>query len=943
LGNGLTKLDPVSSEFTQFLYDEQEGVGLSHWNTFSSYRKDSILYVGTNQSLDKINLNTNLTSTYYPGLEFGKDSITSLIRAMVPDGNSGIWLSTKLGLTRFNAQTELFEYFPKSPFGNKVNLRNIFTLTSQGDSLIVCTATHVLSLNFKERSERVLFNLESLDTEKSSRFHGFMHGISGSDYIFSRNGIFERNRLSGEIYHHSYNPQNQESLSHDYVISMLQTPDGALWAGTRNGLSTVRNRDAGFMRFGNSSEKGTSLSGKSAKAFALHNDTLLLIGTSEGIEVANLKTGATGLLEDLSTDSIPPANKYTLSLLRDSEGTLWSGSRGGGLIKIERTAGGNLQINKPDIEEASIQYILDDDTLLWLGSSGLGLLKYSKEKGLVKSFSHTGDSLGPSHPYVYCLLDDSQGNFWLGTPTGGVNFFDRKSEEFIHLINYGETGLSGNTILCFFQDSEGIIWIGTSTGLSKLVTPLVGGLAEKLQTDSFRLRFDHFGREAGFPNEVIYGIVEDHSGVLWISTNDGLVKFDKNRGKVLNVFHRSDGTQTDEYNQNAYLELNNGFIAFGGVSGFQVFHPDSLSLALLPPDIVFTDVRVNREPLFLSANPPDLDYNQNDVSIEFAALSYVNTAENTYRYRLSGFDETWYDRRSNRLVTYTNLDPGNYQFEVMAANSDGAWTKEPKTLAFSIGSPPWYSWYAFVGYVLLVCLVIYLVLKIRTDQVRKVERRKLELEAARAEEREFFRKRSALDFHDEAGNKITRINLLVELAKSCAAENNQLSDYLTKIAGNTTELSRGMRDFNWALDPEKDSVLDLLERIKTFGESMYEGEKAQFEIHGLDEEFQNFKIPMAMRRDILMIFKEAINNAVKHSGSNKGRFEVNRKSSGIELLFCDFGNGLQARNQSSGYGLKNMKARSEKHDIYFEISTEQERGTCVKLNLPQMGGIKSEL
>lgn len=875
LGNGLTRLDPSTDEFTQFCYNEQEGVGLSHWNTFSSYQKDSILYVGTNESLDKIDLCTNSTSTYFPGLEFGKDSVTSLIRAIVPDGNSGkLWLSTKLGLTRFDTQSESFEYFPNSPFGNKVNLRNILTLTPQDDSLIVCTANHVVSLNFETGREQILLEGASLGTEKSSRFHGFMRGNGYSDFIFSGNGIFERNRNTGEISHHYYDPQDRESLSHDYVISMLQTRDGALWAGTRNGLSTIRYRDAGFTRFGKTKENGKSLVGKGVKGFAECNDSLLLVATSEGIEVVNLITGRVNPLEDFSTGTIPAKSKYTLSLLQDSHGTIWSGSRGGGLIRIDRTDEGSLRINEPDLGEASIQFILDDDSLLWLGSSGLGLLKYSKDRGLTKSFSYSGDSLGPSHPYVYCLLIDSQGNFWLGTPTGGINFFDRAKEEFIHLIEYAESGLSGNTILCIFQDSEGTIRIGTSTGLSKLVTPLVRDLAEKLRTDSFQLRFDHFGREAGFPNEVIYGIVEDESGILWISTNDGLVKFDKAQGKVLNAFHRNDGTQTDEYNQNAFLELNNGFIAFGGVSGFQIFHPDSLSLSAIPPKIVFTNIQIDKEPWHLSEKPFELDYNQNDVSVEFAALSYVNSGENTYRYRLMGFDESWYDRKSNRLATYTNLDPGNYQFEVLAANCDGAWTKEPKTLAFSIGTPPWLSWYAYIGYTLLACMGIYFVIKLRTDQVRKVERRKLELEAARTEERELFRKRSALDFHDQAGNKITRINLLVELAKSHAKENNQLSDYLAKIARNTSELSRGMRDFNWALDPEKDSVLDLLERIKAFGESMYEGEKAQFQMRGLDEDFQNFKIPMAMRRDVLMIFKEAINNAVKHSESDHGCFEI---------------------------------------------------------------------
>ncbi|MGB3464699.1 MAG: two-component regulator propeller domain-containing protein, partial [Cyclobacteriaceae bacterium] len=231
LGNGLTRLDPRTGKFTQFLYRKEIGVGLSHWNTFSTFRKDSILYVGTNESLDKINLYTDSIMTYYPGLEFGKDSLTSLIRAIAPEhGSEKIWLSTNLGLTRFDPIYESFEYFSHSPFGQNINLRNILSIRAKRDELIICTATHLLSLNFKDKIETVLVRAEDLDTEEVTRFTGFLMGAGDCDYIFSRNGIFERNSKSGSIVHHQYDPHDRESLTHDYVISMLQTNDGALWA-----------------------------------------------------------------------------------------------------------------------------------------------------------------------------------------------------------------------------------------------------------------------------------------------------------------------------------------------------------------------------------------------------------------------------------------------------------------------------------------------------------------------------------------------------------------------------------------------------------------------------------------------------------------------------------------------------------------------------------------
>ncbi len=943
LGNGLTRLDPVTGEFSQFLYNEQDGIGLSHWNTFSTLRQDSILYVGTNESLDRINLHSNSTSTYYPGLELGKDSITSLIRAIAPDADSRkIWMSTKLGLTQFDVKLNTFEYFPKSPFGNEISLRNIYTITPQGDSLIICTSTHVLSLNFKETREQVLYDGTSQAPGTVSGLHGFMLGKKESDFIFSRNGVLERNRETGAIIHHAYDTQNQLSIVHDYVISMLQTSDCALWVGTRNGLSTVRVKDAGFLRFGKSKNPKKSLEGKGAKCFVQHDDSLLLTGTSEGIEIINIRSGDIKHIDQLAKEGLRADSRYTLSLIKDNQGILWAGSRGGGLTRIDKDDEGKFEFDYSPLDGASIQYILDDDSLLWLGSSGRGLIKYSKDKGLLRSYPSVGDSLGPSHPYVYCVMRDSKKNFWIGTPTGGINLFDSKKERFVHLNEKSESGLSGYTILCFFQDSQDQVWVGTSSGLSKLIDPLPTNLFDKLENREMHLNFRHFGREAGFPNEVIYGIIEDHNGFLWISTNDGLVKFDPTTETVSNVFNRADGCQNSEYNQNAYITLSDRRLVFGGVNGIQVFHPENLDMLAATPKVVLTKIEVNKQPFIPRNEKSEFIYEQNDISFEFAALSFINTQENKYKYRLKGFDDTWYSRKSNRLVTFTNLDPGQYEFEVMAANCDGVWNPVPNTFSFSIGLPPWLRWYAYLLYALLFVSLVYLILKWRTMQVRKEERRKTDIQKARSEERELFRKRSARDFHDEAGNKITRINLLVELAKTDPDANPKLKDYLNKIAQNTSELSLGMRDFNWALDAEKDSLFDLLERIKIFGESMYEGDQAHFELRGLKEEFNAYKLPMTLRRDLLMIFKEAINNAVKHSESNRSLLSATSNQNGIEIRFCDFGKGISKQDNVQGYGLKNMEERAKKNKINFKHFSHETDGTCISINLPHMRGADTE-
>lgn len=940
LGNGMTRLHPKKEEFTQYLHSNVPGEGLSHHNTFSTLRVDSVLYIGTNASLDKLNLNTGEILTYVPGAEWGKDSVTSVIRSIAKLQNDNtIWMSTTLGLAAFDPQRETFQYFRSSPFGTESSLRNIFTLSAEGDALLITTTERVLSIDFTKEEEHLIADARVYDLPGSARFHGYLKGRGEFDYIYTTHGLIRINRVTGSTIHHKQEPENPESLSHNYVISVLESRDGALWIGTRNGITTSRYFDAGFTRYGDAELPGYSLQGKGVNALIAKDDTTLLVGTYIGVEAINLKTGKIDLIDAYRDGSIPEESHYTLSMCEDGEGTVWVGARNGGLIRLKSDDVGTYKARSYPLGGASIQFIHDEDSLLWLGSSGMGLLKFSKENGLIKAFPTTGDSLGPSHTYVYSLLTDSHRNFWLGTPTGGLNLFDRNRERFVHLSEASSTtGLSGNLILCIFQDSKGNIWVGTVSGLSKLITPLEPDLFSKTESGALSLAFRHYGREAGFPNEVIYGILEDENGLLWMSTNEGLVVFDPDAERVSEVFNRSDGCRSDEHNQNAFVRFRDGSMAFGGPYGLYHFHPDRLNTLPYAPRAVLTDVHVNKVGIKPVPGHLVLNYRQNDISFRFSALSYIKSAENKYRYRLKGFDEKWYERTANRLVTYTNLDPGTYEFEVQAANGTEVWSEEALLFNFTIGEPPWRAWYAYIAYALFLATSVLTTVKWRIAQVRREERRKLEIEEARSEEREIFRKRSARDFHDEAGNKITRINLLVELARDQASGSPAIAEYLTKIARNTAALSGGMRDFNWALDPEKDSLFDLLERIKIFGESMYEGENAHFELSGIREEFRNFKLNMELRRDLMMIFKEAINNAVKHSGASRCLLTVSEGRRDITLSLCDFGKGLSESADSGGYGLKNMQARARKHQIEMKISSDPDKGSCIVLKLPHMGG-----
>jgi signal transduction histidine kinase len=335
----------------------------------------------------------------------------------------------------------------------------------------------------------------------------------------------------------------------------------------------------------------------------------------------------------------------------------------------------------------------------------------------------------------------------------------------------------------------------------------------------------------------------------------------------------------------------------------------------------------------------ELSYNQNVMTFEFSALNYILPEKNQYSYIMEGFDCGWINAGSARSVTYTNLDPGKYTFRVRGSNNDGLWNHEGTLIKLYISPPPWQSWYAYLAYVGLFFAGIFLFVRYRIKSATRELETQTRIERAKLEEREEVRKKSSADFHDEAGNKLTKINLFTELAKSEAENNPLLKEYLAKIEENTKELSSGMRDFIWVLDPAKDSLYDTINRLKDFGNSMFDYTEIRFQVSGLTPGMKNIILPMEVRRALMLIFKEAMNNCLKYSEANCVEMNVSAENKFLKLSFKDDGKGFNMEEESIGYGLNNMRERAGKINCSIEISSEVNKGTIITLkgNIPHMG------
>ena len=273
--------------------------------------------------------------------------------------------------------------------------------------------------------------------------------------------------------------------------------------------------------------------------------------------------------------------------------------------------------------------------------------------------------------------------------------------------------LSNNCILTIYEDRSGSLWVGTG-----------GGGVNKLIRDgknSHNARFVRYSEEDGLANDFVYGILEDDQGHLWLSTNRGFSKFNPKTETFKNYDER-DGLQSNEFNGGAYYKNRSGKMFFGGINGFNAFYPDNVLDNPYVPSISVTDFQIFNKPVSIGEHSPlkkhitetaeiGLSYAQNIFSFEIAALDYTTPDKNQYKYMMEGFDKDWiFTDADNRIVTYMNLDPGEYVFRVRGSNNDAIWNEEGTSIRIIITPPIWETWWlrvlvalgaiglAFVGY-----------------------------------------------------------------------------------------------------------------------------------------------------------------------------------------------------------------------------------------------------
>lgn len=550
----------------------------------------------------------------------------------------------------------------------------------------------------------------------------------------------------------------------------------------------------------------------------------------------------------------------------------------------------------------------------------------TKERRIISS--HQLPARIPQGDYNYfqqfSLAPDS--TIWMATPLGlfTLNLHDGHWRSFFH-DPANEHSIPNNNVFSLCPDPvqpNDFMWVGTNgSGMAKM-NKHTGHCEVYTQAD-------------GLPNNVIYSILSDSLDRLWISTNQGICQFNTRNGHIQN-FTESDGLSGNEFNRHNSSISVDGRLIFGGVKGTTVIDPLDFKNETIASNTVITGLQfadgalndsiIRYDPAYWSESdtysPPTLTLAHDEplLRIHFACLDHTSPERNEYRYRLVGQNDEWVNNGTEHYASFSNLPSGDYTFEVQGKNSNGVWDEEGARMNIQVLTPWYQTWWFKAFYILTFLALVYLAYRYRLAQAIEMNR---------------LRSSIARDLHDEIGSTLSSVSMYAAVAQENEDPNEvDNTELLVKISEGTTSAMEAMNDIVWAVNATNDSMRDLTQRMNSFAIGL--GESQNFEIvFNVKEELLDLNVDMRIRKEVFMIFKEAVNNAAKYSGCSTLEVDMNGQNEHLYLRIKDDGKGFDPEQISEhllgGNGLANMKTRAELIGGQLELNSTIGSGTEVLL------------
>lgn len=724
------------------------------------------------------------------------------------------------------------------------------------------------------------------------------------------NGIFQV--IDGKAIH------NKQPLNSNSVYSIYEDREGRKWIGTlRGGVNIIESRQQLFEQhaFANGGVNNFILS------FCEGQGKNIWIGTDGGgLKYWNRETGAVKEYKFNPAVKNAVSSNFITSMLQDSQDDLWIATWFGGLNRYNKKTDGfdHFACYNPftKAEEYNCWIIYEDaQKRIWASTTNNGTL-YLLNRAINKF-----ELFDKSLVNIQCLAEDSKGNMWGGNYSSLV-LIDRVTKKHrIYPVGY--------TVRVIHEDQRGNLWIGTEGGGLLLFDPLTA-------------KFTRFTDADGLPGNAILRLLEDNKGYLWLSTFNGLARFDPVHHSSRN-FSQSDGLQSNQFAFNAALKLKSGEFMFGGIKGYNIFYPDSIYERKAFSPLLITGISINNVPFLEEAQELKIPYNKAAVSIDFVALEYSSPDKISYAYQLDGWDKMWNNAGETRTANYTRLQEGHYTFKIKATNADGQWGPEIRLLRIVV-LPPWYrSWWAYALYIAFILTAIYLYTQYRSRQ----ERYKYEIKVAHLEnEKEKEINEKKLSFFTNISHEFrTPLTLIINPLKEL--KDNEKLGVVYRNARRLLSLVDQLLLFRKAdSDQLKITKLDIV----TLCKEVYLCFTQQAATRQIDFRFTATEEQIEIYGDygkIEIALFNLLSNAFKFTpAGGEISCAISRTGDDVEIILKDSGSGIpkhmgnkifekfqQAESNSSGFGigLYLVKLFVEQHKGTVSYSSRVNEGTSFRI------------
>ena len=732
-GGGLDRLDPETEQFTHYKHDPLKPHSISDNNIQSIYEDGvGVLWIGTSEGgLDKFDRENDQFLHYrHDPLDPHSLSDGSVV-AIHQDRTGELWIGTHGGgLNRLDRAQQQFIHYQHHPEDPQSLSSNQITFIHEDSEGLLWVGTGDGGMNRLDpetgRSVRYQNDPQNPRSLSSNEIQVIFEDHAGVLWVGTNGrGLDRYDRASDQFVHYVNDPLDRHSLSHNDVWSIYEDRGGVLWIGTfGGGVSKANPANQKFVHYHKDPSNPNTLSDNSVLAIWEDKSGYVWIGThSGGLNRFDPQSGQWTHYQHDSDDPYSLSSSHVRSIYEDRHGVLWVGTDGG-LDRLDRENQRFFHYRHDpgdphSLSDNSIWPIFEDTSgTLWIGTLGGGLNKLNRASGQFTRYQHDpSDPHSLSHETVTSIYESYDGILWIATMGGGLNRLEPDSGRFTHYRHdpMDAQSLSNDRVFSITEDYRNRLYVGTwGGGLNRL--------------DRRTGQFTHFREKDGLANDVVYGVLEDNTTYLWLSTNRGLSRFTSSSEKFRN-YDVSDGLQSNEFSSGAYHEGASGVVYFGGINGFNAFYPPDVKDNPYPPPIVITAFSKFAETILRDISEDleiELSYSDNFIAFEFAALDYTAPHKNQYLYRLEGFDPDWVSAGTRRYQSYSNLRGGDYIFRVKGSNSDGIWNREGLAIYITVTPPIWEEQWFQGGLVLLLLASVLAAYRLR---LRNIEAHTRELES----------------------------------------------------------------------------------------------------------------------------------------------------------------------------------------------------------------------